>query len=57
MQKTTDRGGDADQPAIDLSTQVQAGGKKVSKATLQRRLKQIEEDKKKAAKDFERQRK
>ena len=37
--KTTDRGGEADQPAIDLSSQVQAGGKKVSKATLQRRLK------------------
>ena len=51
---TTDRGGEDEQPVIDLSSQVQAGGKKVSKATLQRRLKQIEEDKKKAAKDNER---
>ena len=40
-----------EQPMIDLSSQVQPGGKKVSAATLKRRTKELEQAQKKAIED------
>ena len=44
-------GAQAQQPMIDLSSQIQPGGKKVSAATLKRRAKELEQAQRKATED------